>query len=185
MMQEQQAPKEQRARQFAIEAHGDQKYGVLPYVAHLDEVVDIVLPYKDRYGEDLVVVAYLHDVLEDTETDPERIERDFSRFVRCQVEAITDPEAPNRKERKRLLNARLAGLVCQHLDGQDFFDVALLVKAADRLANMRHSQKINPGLLRMYIQEYPVFKVSAFTSAWLPIWEAMGAIFKSETSEAP
>ena len=31
-----------RARAFAVQAHGDQRYGDEPYVVHLDEVAAIV-----------------------------------------------------------------------------------------------------------------------------------------------
>ena len=49
---------EREARDYAIAAHGDQKYGEHPYVGHLDAVAEIVRPD----GELAVAVAYLHDL---------------------------------------------------------------------------------------------------------------------------
>jgi (p)ppGpp synthase/HD superfamily hydrolase len=59
-----------KAREFAIKAHGEQKYGEFPYSVHLDEVATIAKPY----GESAEIVAYLHDVIEDTSvTKKERL----------------------------------------------------------------------------------------------------------------
>jgi len=55
------------ARDFAIQAHGDQKYGTKPYVYHLDQVAAICCTIKFHYdSETLRTAAFLHDVLEDT-----------------------------------------------------------------------------------------------------------------------
>lgn len=47
--------------------HRDQKYGDKPYIYHLNAVVDSI---KRKWGEgntDLLAVAILHDILEDTD----------------------------------------------------------------------------------------------------------------------
>jgi (p)ppGpp synthase/HD superfamily hydrolase len=56
-----------KAKEFAIIAHGDQKYGEHPYSVHVDEVAHIA----SEYGELDEAVAFLHDVVEDTETTEE------------------------------------------------------------------------------------------------------------------
>lgn len=153
------------AREFAVVAHGDQKYGSRPYVAHLDEVAKIVSGL-DR-GETAAAIAYLHDVLEDTHVKPQEIEQHFGAFVRECVELLTDPDAESRKERKRILHDRLRGVTESHY-------LALLVKAADRLANIRTSARDNPSLLGMYRQEHPAFREAAFRPGLCdPLWTEM------------
>src|SRR5262245_1644810 len=90
------------ARRFAIAAHGEQKYGTRPYVVHLDDVATIVAGLE--CGETASTIAYLHDVLEDTEVKPEEIEGRFGVFVRECVELLTDPPAQTRQERKQALH---------------------------------------------------------------------------------
>ncbi len=48
-----------RARDFAIAAHGEQRYGDHPYVFHLDAVAALLAPY----GVDAQTIGYLHDVV--------------------------------------------------------------------------------------------------------------------------
>jgi (p)ppGpp synthase/HD superfamily hydrolase len=52
-----------KAKEFAIKHHGEQKYGDRPYSFHLDQVVSYLVPY----GETAQVIGYLHDVVEDTD----------------------------------------------------------------------------------------------------------------------
>jgi (p)ppGpp synthase/HD superfamily hydrolase len=66
----------QKVRQFAAEAHGEQKrkYTPEPYIVHPARVADLCA----QYTEDITVLcaALLHDVLEDTPTTEAQI-RDF------------------------------------------------------------------------------------------------------------
>lgn len=70
------------ALERAIEAHKDQKYGKLPYIAHLAQVDNLVVqiykpkglgpsdPYSKEPGDEmdcLRAIAFLHDILEDTD----------------------------------------------------------------------------------------------------------------------
>jgi (p)ppGpp synthase/HD superfamily hydrolase len=141
------------ARAFAVAAHGDQKYGAAPYVVHLDHVAAIVSSVDG--GDPALATAYLHDVLEDTDATADAVEERFGPFVRRCVEIVTDPPGNNRKERKRLLHERLKRVPESH-------SLALIVKAADRLANVRTSARDNPRLLEMYRQEHPAFREAAF-----------------------
>jgi (p)ppGpp synthase/HD superfamily hydrolase len=74
----------EKAVEIAIEAHKDQMYGNLPYLYHLVEVDNLVTnvyarPYMDYCEQFAVIpgdemdnlraVAFLHDVLEDTDMD--------------------------------------------------------------------------------------------------------------------
>lgn len=74
-----------RAREFAIQYHGDQKYGDKPYVYHLDKVAS----YVGNAHFKVQVVAYLHDVLEDTDCDYETVAFNFGEDVAYAVELLT------------------------------------------------------------------------------------------------
>jgi (p)ppGpp synthase/HD superfamily hydrolase len=140
------------AREFAIAAHGNQMYGVHPYSVHLDAVASIAR----KYGETAEVVAYLHDVVEDTEVKLEEIEVKFGCLISKCVSILTDEPGQNRKKRKSKTYAKMA-----LVKGEE--SLALLVKAADRLANMRASiSGNNYNLVEMYKSEYPAFKSSVY-----------------------
>lgn len=141
-----------KARQMAVAAHGEQKYGTHPYAVHLDEVARICKPF----GEDAQIVAYLHDTLEDTALTMPDIEAVFGTFTACCVALLTDPPAPNRKERKARSYAKL-GSISESVPES----LALIVKAADRLANVRASfVSRNLGLLDMYRKEHEAFRIA-------------------------
>ena len=114
------------ARDFAIKAHGEQRYGVHPYSVHLEAVADIA---KD-YGEEAEVIAYLHDVVEDTSIDLEKIRIQFGKSIAEAVSILTDEPGSNRKERKSKTYEKMS-----NVSGKS--EIALVVKAADRLANLR------------------------------------------------
>ncbi len=147
-------------REFAVRAHGEQRYGDQPYSVHLDAVAALAGPEHEA-------IAYLHDVLEDTDASAEEIERLFGAEVRRAVELLTDPGAPSRGERKRLLHERLRAA------GPDL-NPALVVKAADRLANLRACTADNPRLLAMYRVEHEAFREAAFRPGLCDaLWDEM------------
>lgn len=135
------------ARQFAIAAHGSQTYGSEPYSVHLDAVARIA----SAYGEDAQVCAYLHDVVEDTDTPLDSIRDRFGELMAKYVALLTDKAGVNRKERKARTNAKLKAVPAE-------LSLALVVKASDRLANLRASAASeDDSKLQMYRQEHPAF----------------------------
>jgi guanosine-3',5'-bis(diphosphate) 3'-pyrophosphohydrolase len=114
------------ARAFAIEVHGGQQYGKHPYAFHLDQVADIAW----HYGPEAEVLAYLHDTVEDTSATLDEVRERFGSFIADCVALLTDQPGANRKERKAKTYVKLAEV-------HDERQLALVVKAADRLANVR------------------------------------------------
>ena len=157
----------EKARKFAIERHGDQKFGEYPYFMHLDEVANIA---KD-YGENAEIVAYLHDVIEDTKTDIREIENEFGCFIANCVSILTDESGQNRKERKMKTYLKMSKVSSD-------FEVALIVKAADRLANLKACIRANnDNLLNMYKSESQVFKQSVYReNICEPLWQEIEKI---------
>ena len=138
----------ERACRFAVEKHGDQMYGNVPYYYHLRAVVSTMQAFS-IWDKRLLAAGYLHDVLEDTPVTKEEIASKFSPYIANIVDACTDGEGKNRAERK----ARPYQLI-PTVPG------AVTVKIADRLANVittRIGANSNESLARMYAKEHASF----------------------------
>lgn len=148
-----------QARKIAMEAHGDQKYGDGLYVIHLDHVADILRGYNYRYR----VAAYLHDTLEDTELSIGELASTFTRNMAATIDLVSDPDGLTRDARKLLSHLKLRA-ASDHL--------ALTVKAADRLANMRQTDRDNDLRRKiMYSQEAADFESAVRRTGLCPeIW---------------
>jgi (p)ppGpp synthase/HD superfamily hydrolase len=140
------------ARAFAVAAHDTQRYGDLPYSYHLDQVAALLLPF----GSTAQVIGYLHDVVEDTDIKLSDIELRFGSFVAQCVDLLTDSSGSSRAERKAKTYQRLSEVVGSA-------ELALIVKTADRLANVRACiADGNQRLLSMYLAEHVAFRSSAY-----------------------
>lgn len=141
-----------RAREFAIAAHKEQRYGPHPYLVHLDAVAALVSPF----GEEAQIVAYLHDVVEDTPVTSAMVSHQFGHRIAELVAIVTDEPGSNRKTRKTLTNAKLAAVDGRH-------GIALVVKSADRLANVRMSAiDADSAKLAMYRDEHIQFRAAVY-----------------------
>ena len=155
------------ARTFAINAHGKQQYGVHPYVVHLDAVAAIA----SAYGAIAQTVAYLHDVVEDTAVTLEELQAHFGELVAGCVALLTDKAGATRKERKARTYAKLAGV-------SGPLQLALIVKAADRLANVQACIADNKqDLLAVYRAEHMVFRPAAYRPGLCDgIWQQLDKV---------
>lgn len=146
------------AMELARHFHEGQKYGDKPYWHHLVQVSDICQDFIDApEGSDLYTIAILHDILEDTECSPDTLVNIFGPNVAWCVAACSDEPGDNRGERKRSTNAKLS-----KIDAYGDFGLALIVKAADRLANVRACVKNSPEKLAMYREEHPEFRKAVY-----------------------
>ena len=119
-----------RAADFAARAHVTQRRkgaAQEPYINHLAEVA--LLLTEATGGEDAVLVAagWLHDTLEDTETEREEIEALFGPEVAAVVAEVTDDKSLKKAERKRLQIETTPGKSNR----------AKLLKLADKTSNLR------------------------------------------------
>lgn len=158
------------ARQFAIEAHGDQQYGTRPYHVHLDAVAELAA----EYGETAQVVAYLHDVVEDTPVGLDAIEERFGKLVADCVAILTDEPGDDRATRKRKTYAKMA-----EVSGE--LELALIVKAADRLANLLACvADANTEKLAVYKGEHSAFEEAAYRrDLCFSLWYQMDKVVRS------
>lgn len=142
-----------KARQFAVAAHRDQMYGDQPYRVHLEDVATLA----HEHGVLAEVLGWLHDTVEDTAVTLDEVEAQFGLDIRGMVALLTDEPGFNRKTRKAATNAKLAKV---HAGSPEA--TALIVKACDRLANVRSARKNSPGLLNMYDREHQAFREAVY-----------------------
>lgn len=110
-----------RALAFATEKHAGQvRMGGMPYIVHPVAVADIVNRWG--YGPDYIVTAFFHDLLEDTDATEDEILRIGGPVVLEAVRALT-------KTKGYVMDDYMAGVRAN--------EVARVVKAADRLHNLR------------------------------------------------
>lgn len=137
-------------RMFAIRCHGDQRYGTFPYAYHLATVEAYLMEcgYSEHHYQ---AAAWLHDVVEDTATDIDRIMDSYGPIVAGIVYCCTG-NGTNRKARNESIFAKLKE-----------YPLAAPIKVADRLANTLFSlhearRTGNTKKLQMYVDEYNQFK---------------------------
>jgi (p)ppGpp synthase/HD superfamily hydrolase len=169
----------QVAKWFAATKHFGQSYGQQPYTYHLEQAVQqldshiLGLPVLRFHDHDVIVCAtWLHDVIEDTETQKSELGDLFCGSVVELVHAVTDGEGRNRAERKQRVyeEIRMSG------------PAALAVKLADRLANALAcglSKDPNAGMLQMYRKEQTKFEqelgvIGGFSSVFATIRRYLG-----------
>lgn len=160
---------------MAREAHQGQQYGAFSYDRHLREVVNTLVDFGATLGDSktapILVAAWLHDSLEDTSLEFELIEERLGEDVAQIVWRVTDEPGQNRKQRKAATYLKTR---------QD--ERAIILKLADRIANVRASQHNNPKLFQMYAKEQTEF--SQALRPWsnsqlaLRLWENLDQYLK-------
>jgi len=93
------------AAHFAAVQHADQrrkgKAGE-PYINHLIEVADLVASSLTEPDTNLIMAAFIHDVVEDTPTTNQEVAERFGPDVAALVAEVTDDKSLPKAERKRL-----------------------------------------------------------------------------------
>ena len=122
----------EKAFLFAREHHeGQFRVSKEPYIIHPVEVAKILISLKT--DTHTVVAAFLHDILEDTDTSPETIQKEFGEDVLSIVQGVTKLGKYhfNSKEERQAENFRKMFIAMAS-------DIRIIfLKLADRLHNMR------------------------------------------------
>lgn len=125
----------EKAAELARKAHAGQKYGRHDYFEyHIKGVVKTVAEqneavYNDGIVDEMIVVAYLHDVLEDTDIPAQLLADSFSPTIAYAVLALTKREDEEYGTYiKRLFKSEYAGM-----------RLARAVKVADSTFNLENS----------------------------------------------
>jgi len=134
----------ERARDFAIQRHGKQrrKYEDAPYYVHLDRVVELLKDYGYD-GPHILAAAYLHDVLEDTQTNLNELIASFGDEVSELVYWLSDIEQGKRNIRKRMSAWRLSRAPLE----------AKFIKLADLIDNTPSIVEHDPDFAKVYVAE--------------------------------
>jgi len=119
-----------QALAFAAHKHRDQRRkdaSASPYINHPIALANVLMNEAGVRDPKVICAALLHDTVEDTETTPEELERNFGRTIRDVVLEVTDDKNLPKAERKRLQIVKAHGLSRR----------AKLVKLADKICNLR------------------------------------------------
>ena len=135
-----------RARKFAIQAHGDQKrkYTGNPYWYHLRDVANIVR--TAGLPDEAIAAAWLHDTVEDTPVTIDQVKDEFGDHIANLVDQLTDvskPEDGNRAARKKIDR--------EHYIGAD--PMAQSIKLADLINNTADITQNDPKFAKVYVAE--------------------------------
>jgi (p)ppGpp synthase/HD superfamily hydrolase len=135
------------AKKFAIEAHvGSRPYGGHAYHKHLNDVYNTLITFG-IFEEDILVLAWLHDTIEDTMVLFEDVEDKFGERIAELTYLLTDKRGKNRAERQEKTYFLIA---------EDHF--ARLGKLADRISNTTQTMHDRQDKFIMYEKEHPFFK---------------------------
>ena len=125
-----------KALQFSALKHKNQRrkdVDASPYINHPISLASILCNEAHITDVEVICGALLHDTVEDTETRPEELEREFGAMIKNIVMDVTDDMSLERHERKQA-QIEHAAHIC---------DKAKLVKLADKISNLR-DVSLNP-----------------------------------------
>lgn len=152
-----------KAYNFAEKAHEGQvrKFSGLPYFSHPKGVARVIEDLTGR--EELIIVSFLHDTLEDTNTTYDDIEKEFGiEIADLVLELTSDNEIQNKHGKKYYLSSKIV----------DMSTAARIVKLADRYHNILYLQ--GDSVSGSFIEKY--YKETRFILMGL---EQSGLIFSS------
>lgn len=119
-----------KALSFAAHKHRDQRRkdaGASPYINHPIALADLLANEAGVSDIEVLCAALLHDTIEDTETTPQELEREFGPKIVSIVLEVTDNTMLRKRTRKRMQIEHAANVSRQ----------AKLVKLADKTCNLR------------------------------------------------
>ena len=126
-----------RAADFAARKHAGQRRKdpeATPYINHPIAVAELLACFAGVTDLVTLQAALLHDVLEDTETSVEEMDKVVGEEVRKVVQEVTDDKSLPQEERKRL----------QVEHGPHLSPRAKLIKLADKIYNIRAVDSSSP-----------------------------------------
>lgn len=131
------SPRYVAAFEFAAKKHAGQvRMGGMPYIVHPVAVADIVNRWG--YGADYAIAAFFHDLLEDTDATEDE---------------ILELGGPAVLEAVRALSKSKGYVMADYVARIRSNDIARVVKAADRLHNLRCAVLAPEDFKRRYVLE--------------------------------
>lgn len=145
---------EGEAREFAVAAHGEQRYGDNPYETHLTAVVRNLEDFG--FSEEYKAAGWLHDVIEDTDRSIGDISATFGARVAQLVWAVTG--GGDRASHIASIHAKIAT-----------YPDAAVVKLADRIANLEACCRGDKHSIR-YNREHDDFAAAVRSHVPIGMW---------------
>jgi (p)ppGpp synthase/HD superfamily hydrolase len=150
----------EKAKQFAYKQHckpEPQRYGNALYSKHLADAVAVAERYLYYLKEDdrtnVIIACWLHDVIEDTNITPVKLEMLFNHTVADIVYRVSNEMGWTRTEK----NFKTYPKIWTH-------DLAIFVKLCDRIANTRNSKECTDKhaqkMYKTYTGEYLIFRAA-------------------------
>jgi (p)ppGpp synthase/HD superfamily hydrolase len=167
-----------KARSLATRLHGFQSYGDdEPYDYHLENAAN-TLKFFGITEENMIAAAWLHDTIEDTYLDYQKIVKLFNREIADMVYCATDELGKNREEKHLKTYPKIKG----DIKGTQ-------LKLADRIANIKHSyySTSSRNKFDMYKKEHAEFELGIRCKETEPIvttrmWEYLEDVFKRDVN---
>ena len=132
---------------MAKEKHrGQKRMDGRPYIAHPIMVARLVKKYlsNEERLDEIIMAAYLHDTIEDTDKTYEEIEEKFGSYVAYLVMGVTNDE----KIKKSMGKTNYLCYKMYHMNDDD-----LNLKLCDRLSNVMDLRNANKEFLERYETE--------------------------------
>ena len=141
-----------KARAFAQKAHNVQTYGnggVYPYYKHCEDVEGVLrrFGFTEEKDLDILVSSWLHDTLEDTNNSYNDVKKEFDINIAEIVYCVTDEMGRNRKEKKEKTLPKIRSN-----------PKSVILKVADRIANVEFGISEGSSFVDMYRKEHPDFQ---------------------------
>jgi (p)ppGpp synthase/HD superfamily hydrolase len=165
-----------KARAFALKAHNVQVYGdIYPYYKHCEDVYKVLLRFgftEDR-DLDILTASFLHDTLEDTNNSYNDLKKAFGENIAEIVYCVTDEMGRNRKEKKEKTLPKIRSN-----------PKAVILKVADRIANVEFGKSEGSSQFSMYQNEHAEFVYNLRIYRQIdPMWEHLEKILFPNVSE--
>jgi len=158
----------EKARTFALKVHGQQSYASsFPYMSHLEGVAAVLREFGHT-DDTMLACAYLHDTIEDTRTTYQDLKKEFGQEVAEIVYCVTDELGRNRRERHEKTYPKVKSN-----------EKAVIVKLADRIANVSFSTRDGGDKLAMYRKEHEYFKEVLQDGKNEGMWQRLEELFES------
>lgn len=141
------------AKRLASMMHCRQKYGnsQKPYTYHLERVEKVLA----RFGfddEDFAVCAWLHDIIEDClGVEYENVREGFGEEIANVVYCVTNFVGRNRREKFKYTYQKMREN-----------KRAIIIKLADRIANIENGLENQTKYVDMYRSEWPSFREALY-----------------------
>ncbi|MCK5616807.1 HD domain-containing protein [Candidatus Pacearchaeota archaeon] len=165
---------ERKAKEFATERHAKagqvRKYTGEAYICHPAAVVEIVRSVP--HTEEMLAAAWLHDVVEDTDTTIEEIRDTFGIQVSMFVGMLTDVSKRsdgNRKRRKEIDRQHTAKAM----------PPAKTIKLADLIDNTSSIVSFDPSFAKVYLAEKKLL-LKELTEGDSVLWHRANDIAQTE-----